>query len=138
MFQTGFVVVERDAAIDSFADLNFGTSEAETARMWRDLRPPSVPLHHVVVADDALVREAADALEIFRNRTPGFSRVARGASEVAVVVGAETAQDTIGRIQIDRTRQAEFAAETILQDAPETFDTFFGLRALGGNEVIPS
>ena len=67
MFQTLIAVVERDTAIETFADLDFGAREAEAARLWRDLQSPSVPLHHVVVADDALVREAADALEIFRS-----------------------------------------------------------------------
>src|SRR5262244_953418 len=104
VFQTCIAVVERDAAIESFADLNFGAREVETARLWGDLQSPSVPLHHVVVANDALVRETADALEIFRSRAPGFGRLARGTSEATVVVGAESAQHTIGRNQIGRAR----------------------------------
>src|SRR6516225_6457215 len=137
MFQTGIAVVERDAAIETFADLDFGAREAEAARLWRDLQSPSVPLHHVVVADDALVREAADALEMFRSRAPSFSRLAREASEAAVVVGAEVAQDTIGRIQIGRAREAQFAAQTILQHTPEAFDAPFRLWGLRGDEGNP-
>ena len=139
MFQTRIAVVERDAAIESFADLNFGAREVETARLWRDLQPAPVPLHHVVVADDALVCEAADALEIFRSRAPSFGRLARGASEAAVVVGAEAAQDTIGRNHSGRVGQAEFAAQTILQHTPKTFDASFrlwGLRSDEGNSQL--
>jgi hypothetical protein len=134
VFQTRIAVVERDAAIERFADLNFRASEAETARLWRDLQPPSVPLHDVVVADDAFVREAADAFEMFRSRAPGLGCLAREVSEAAVVVGEETAQDAIGRIEIAGAGQAEFAAEAILQHAPETLDASLGLRALGGQE----
>src|SRR5580704_9441068 len=76
VFQTRIAVVERDTAIESFADLNSRASEAEAARLWRDLQTPSVPLHHVVVADDAVMREAADALEIFRSAAPGFGGLA--------------------------------------------------------------
>lgn len=102
----------------SFADLDSRTGEAEAARLWRDLQAPSVPLHHVVVTDDASMREAADALEIFRRPAQGFGGLTQGASEATVAVGQEKAQATIGRIGIGRAFQAEFAAKAILQHAP--------------------
>ena len=127
MFQARVAVVERNTAIESFADLDFCTSEAEAARLWGDLQAPSAPLHHVVVADHPLMREAADPLEIFRSPAPGLSCLVRGAREAAVVVGHEAAQYPIGRMEIGRAAQAEFAPQAILQHAPETLNPPLGL-----------
>ena len=100
MFETGVAVVERDPAIESLMELHFGSGKAEAAGLRRDLEAAAVPLHDVVVADDAFVSEAADAIEIFRSRAPGFSASRGSASEAAVVVGDEAAQDQVGGVQI--------------------------------------
>ena len=77
MFQTGVAVVERDAAIESLIELDFGSRKAEAAGLLGDLKALAFPLHDVVVADDAFVNEAADALEILRSGAPSGS-VSRG------------------------------------------------------------
>ena len=77
MFQTGIAVVERDPSIESLIELDFCSREAEAPVLRRDLQAVPVPLHDVVVADDAFVRKAADAVEILRSRAPGPRRVAR-------------------------------------------------------------
>lgn len=138
MFQACIAVVERDTAIEGFADLNFRASEAEAARLGRDLQPLAVPLHHVVVADDAFLYKAADTFEIFRSWAPGFDGLPRGASKAAVVVGNETAQHVIGRVEIAGSGQAEFAAEAILQDAPQAFDTPLACGLWAAMKVMPS
>ena len=100
---------------------------------WICSRWPS-PLHDVVVADDALVSEAADAIEIFRSRAPGLFCLAGRAGEAAVVVGDEAAQDQVGGIQVASVGQTKFAGEAILQHAPEALDAAFGLGTLCGDE----
>ena len=45
-------------------DLDFGSGEAEAAGLRMNLQPAAVPLHNVIVADDAFVSEATDALEV--------------------------------------------------------------------------
>ena len=80
--------------------LDFGSGKAEALALLGDLEALAVPLHDVVVADDAFVDEAADAVEIFRSRAPGGLRFARAAGEAAVVVGEEAAQHGVGGVQI--------------------------------------
>ena len=135
MFQPGVAVVERDPAIESLIELYLGSRKAETAVLRRDLKAASVPLHDVVVADDAFMREAADALEIVGGGPPSFGGLARSAREAAVVVGEELAQDGVGGIA-DRRRRARRSSlrKAILQHAPETFDAAFGLGRLCGDE----
>ena len=73
MLEPGVAVVERDAAVERLMDLNFRSSEAEAARLRVNLQPAAVPLHDVVVADDAFVGEAADAFEIAGAGRQAFS-----------------------------------------------------------------
>ena len=134
MFQPGIAVVERDPAIESLIELDFCSRKAEAPVLGRDLQAAPVPLHDVVVADDAFVPERTDALEIVGGGPPRFGGLARGAREAAVVVGDELAQDRVGRVDIASLSQAEFAGKAILQHAPETFDAAFGLGRLRGDE----
>ena len=134
MIEPGIAIVERDTAIESLMDLDFGSGEAEAAGLGMNLQPAAVPLHNVIVADDAFMGEATDAFEILRSRAPGVGCVAGSASEAAVVVGDKTSQDAVGRVQIVGLGQAEFTGEAILKDAPKAFDAAFGLRALRGDE----
>ena len=91
-----------------------------------NLQPLTVPLHDVVVADDALVSEATDAFQILRCRTRRLLRIARRARETPIVIGDELLQHGVGGIEIASGGLAEFAGEAILQRAPEAFDAAFG------------
>ena len=88
----GICVIDRDLSFERFTELHLGTSEAEALRLGRDLEAASVPLHDIVVADRALVKEAADAIQVFGSRTPDFFGFAGCATEAAVVVGQEAAK----------------------------------------------
>jgi len=134
MLEPGIAVVERDAAIESLIDLHFGSGKTIATRLRMNLQAAAVPLHNVVVADDAFVGEAADAIQILRGRTPGLLGIAGDASEAAVVIGDELPQYGVGRVEIAGSRQTEFAGETVLQHAPEALDAAFGLGALRGDE----
>jgi len=134
MIEPGVAIVERDTAIESLMDLDFGSGEAEAAGLGMNLQPAAAPLHNVIVADDAFMGEATDAFEVSRSRAPGLRCVAGSVSEAAVVVGDEASQDAVGRLQIVGLDQAEFAGEAILKHAPKAFDAAFGLRALRGDE----
>jgi hypothetical protein len=134
MLQPGIAVVERDPAIESLMDLHGGSGKAEAAGLRMNLQPLAAPLHDVVVADDALVSEATDAIQIFRSRAPGLLCIAGSAREAAVVVGDEAAQDEVGGSRVRSLGQTKFAGEAILQHAPEALDAAFGLRSLCGDE----
>lgn len=134
MFETGVAVVKRDAAVESLIDVDFCPRKTEAAVLGRDLQTASVPLDDAVVADDAFMAERTDALEIGGSGAPGFGGLARRAREAAVVVGDEFAEDRIGRVDVARVGQTQFAAQAILQHAPETFDAAFGLGRLRGDE----
>src|SRR5579863_3705568 len=111
--------------------MHFSSGEAEALGLGRDLETATTPLHDVVVADRALMMEAADAVKIFGSGTPSLFGITRGAAETSVVVRQEAAQDLVSRVQVVGTSQAQFAGEAILKGAPETFDAALGLRTLG-------
>jgi hypothetical protein len=85
MMKLAVSVVDLDASAKGFAELDFGTGEAEALWLGRDLETAAVPLHDVVIADDALVDKATDAAEIFRGRAPGLFGFSRSAAEATIV-----------------------------------------------------
>jgi hypothetical protein len=58
MIEPGIAIVERDTAIESLMDLDFGSGETEAAGLGMNLQPAAVPLHNVIVAAG---RQALDA-----------------------------------------------------------------------------
>ncbi len=134
MFQGGVAVVEGDPAVESLIDLHFGAGEAEAVGLLGDLEAAAFPLHDVVVPDSALVHEAADAIEAVRRGSPGGFHLAGHFGETAVVVEDEAAQNGVGGVEVVSSSQAEFAAQAILQHAPEALDAAFGLRTVGGDK----
>src|SRR2546430_12065443 len=87
MMKLAVSVVDLDASSKGFAELHLGTGEAETFWLGRDLETAAVPLHDVVIADDALVGEAADAAGIFGGRAPSLFRFSGGGAEAAGCLG---------------------------------------------------
>jgi len=69
--QASLAVVEGDATVEGLIDAHFGTGEAETACLLRDLEAAAFPLHDIVVADDAFVHEAANTVESVGSFPPG-------------------------------------------------------------------
>ena len=132
--QAGVAVIERNAPVQSLIDVDFGSGKAEALPLLRDLEALTLPLDNVVVADHALVNEAADAFQILGCRAPCGLHCAGAAGKAAVVVGEKEAQHGVGGVQIASLSQAEFAGETILEHAPESFDAALGLRSAGGDE----
>ena len=128
----GLSVINGDVSVERFIEMNPGPGEAEALRLRRDLEAAPVPLHDVVVADAALVMKAADAVEMFGSGPPSLFCFARRATETAVVVGQEAAQDLVRGVQIIGTSQAQFAGEAILKGAPEAFDAALGLGRVRG------
>ena len=134
VLQAGIAVVERNAPVESLIEMDFGSGKAEALPLLGDLETLALPLHDVVVADHALMDEAADTVKIFRSRTPRGLHFARAAGEAAIVVGEKDAQHGVGGVEIASLSQTELAAQTILKYAPEAFDAAFGLRTAGGDE----
>jgi hypothetical protein len=83
----GVCIIDGNLSVERFNELHFCPSEAEALRLGRDLETASIPLHNIVIADAAFVVKAAGAVQIFGSGTPGFFRIARSATEAAVVVG---------------------------------------------------
>ncbi len=77
VFEASIAVVERDASVESVIELNFGTCDAEAPMLGQDLETVTLPLHDVVVADDAFVNEGRDTREIRWGRASSFGGVAR-------------------------------------------------------------
>jgi len=62
MIESSITIVERYAAIESLMDLDGGSGKAEASGLRMNLQPVTVPLDNVVVTDDTLMSEAADAI----------------------------------------------------------------------------
>ena len=71
MLQTSVAVVEREASVKGLVDLHFGAGEAETTRLLGNLEATTLPLHDIVVADDAFMHE-----QQIRSRLSGTARQA--------------------------------------------------------------
>src|SRR5438270_3724815 len=134
VLQASVAVIERDPPVQRLINVDPRSGEAEALSLLRDLEALAIPLHDVVVADHALMNEAADAVEIFRSRTPCGLHFPRTADEAAVVVREENTQHGVGGVQVTGLGQAKFAAQAILKHAPEAFDAALGLRTAGGDE----
>src|SRR5450631_4088873 len=100
VLQAGVGRIKRNPPVESLIDMDFGSGKVEALPLLRNLQALALPLHDVVVADHALVDEAADALQIFGSRAPGGLHLARSAGETSVVVGEEEAQHGVGGVQI--------------------------------------
>src|SRR5260370_5707695 len=107
----------------------FGSGDAETACLLGYLEAAALPLHDIVVADDAFVHEAADAVEIFRSGAPCRLAIARRPGEAAVVVGGEFAQHGGGGVEGFGPGGPQVAWEAILPHTPETLAPGFCVRA---------
>src|SRR5258708_9271435 len=118
MFQAGVAIVERDAPVEGLVDLHFGTGEAEAARLLGDLEATAFPLHDVVVADHALVHQAANTVEALRSGTPRGCPFARLPSKTAVVVGGELLPPGTGDAQTQRSGPRPYPAEARPYPAP--------------------
>jgi hypothetical protein len=129
----GVAVINRDLPFEGFVNLHPSASEAEAFGLGRDLEATPVPLHDVVIADAALMHEAADAVQIFRSGAPRGFCFARSAGEAPVVIPEESAEDLVGGVQIGRAGEAKFAGEAILKGAPQPFDASLGLRRVGSD-----
>ena len=134
VLQAGVAVIKRNAPVKSLVDVNFRAGKAETLALLRDLEALALPLDDVVVADHTLMDKAANAVQIFGRGTPCGLHFAGAAGEAAVVVGEEQAEHGIGGAQIASLSEAQLAAQTILEYAPETFDAAFGLGTASGDE----
>ena len=128
---SGFVV-EGQMSFQGVVELHASAGEAEALWLGRDLQAAAVPLHDVVVADDALVDETADAIQLLGSGPPSFVLFPSAASEAAVIVGHKAPQDFVGRREIASLSQAQLAAQAVLEDSPEPFDAPFGLGSAGG------
>src|SRR5260221_3803290 len=119
VWEAGVAVIERDPLVESLVDLHFGAGEAKAAGLLRDLEAAAFPLHDVVVANGALVHEAADTLEAFRGRSPGGFHFARLSGETAVVVSGEISPHGGWRGEGLSARKAGVAGQAILQDGAQ-------------------
>src|SRR6202158_370195 len=131
--QPNLPIVDRYVARETLIQMDVGTGEAETVRLRRDLEAPPLPLHHVVVADDAFMNETADAVQILGRGAPGFLGLARGARQAAVVIRHEARQEQVGGLARTDAGEAQLADQAILKAAPQVLNAPLGLGRLGGD-----
>jgi hypothetical protein len=115
--------VDRDVPFLSLVVLSLGSSKTERLPMTGQVETGSLPLHDVVAADDPRIPKAADAIQIAASMSPASFRLAGHTREPAVVVSARAHQVAAGSIEIAGAPQPEFAAEAILKNAQQSFDT---------------
>src|SRR3989304_3035455 len=114
-------------------DPRFGITLA--ARAGQDLEQMLAELDGFVVGHRALIGEAADVLQPVGSRQGaiGSLRIGRGLGEARIVAREEASQDRVGLVEGAGTGTAEFAAQAILEDAPEALNAALRLRGRRGN-----
>jgi len=77
----------------------------------------------LVAADDPRLLEAADTIQIAPSMSPASFRLAGHTREPAVVVSARAHQLAAAGVEIAGAPQPKFAAQAILKNAQQSFDT---------------
>lgn len=129
------LIADRDGPIEMFPDHDVGLGVAAPMRAGEDLEQVLPEPHGVVVGHGALVREAADVLEVLiGGQWPvGAVRIGGCVSEARIIAGEEAREDRIRFLQGACASPAEFADQAILKGPPEPFDATLGLRRGGGD-----
>jgi len=115
--------VDRDVPFLSLVELSLGSGKTERLPLTGQVETGSLPLHDVVAADDPRIPKAADTIQIAASMSPASFRLAGHTREPAVVVSARAHQVAAGSIEMAAAPQPEFAAEAILKNAQQSFDT---------------
>jgi len=129
------VVKDREAAIQVGVDVDAGAGVAATAGPGVELQHTRAQLERVVVADGALILEAADALEVGQGRggPPGRVGMRGRLGEARIVAREKPVHDALGLGEGAGLREAEFGDEAILEGAEEPLDPAFALRRRRGD-----
>ena len=138
--EDGPLIQDDEAAIEELAQLDAAAGVGAVVRAGRQLDPAGPEADGVVTGDLARVAAAKDEGELARGDAPGGRRVARGPREAGVQVREKFRQKGIGPLRGGDVAQAQFAAQAILQGAPEAFDAAFGFgrarREVADAEVV--
>src|SRR6266566_6735810 len=115
--------VDRDVPFLSLVELSLGSAKTERLPLTGQVETASLPLHDVVAADDPRIPKAADAIQIAPSMSPARFRLAGHTREAAVVVSARAHQLAAAGVEIAGAPQPKFAAQAILKNAQQPFDT---------------
>ena len=115
--------VDRDVPFLSLVELSLGSGKTERLPMTGQVETASLPLHDVVAADDPRLLEGPAAVQIAASMSPASFRLAGHTREPVVVVSASAHQVAAGSIEIAGAPQPKFAAQAILKNAQQSFDT---------------
>jgi len=117
-------IVDRDVPFLSLVELSLGSSKTERLPMTGQVETASLPLHDVVAAaDDPRLLEAPAAVQIAPSMSPASFRLAGHTCEAAVLVSARAHQLAAAGVEIAGAPQPKFAAQAILKNAQQPFDT---------------
>lgn len=135
MRQAPSLIENGDAPIEAFVDVYRGFRVAATAGSGEELQAVRAEGDGVVVADDALVLEAEDRVRIESGRPWAIGRSGIGGRlrKARIETREEVGEIRVRALAVPDAREAEFAAEPILERAKEPLDAALGLRAVGGD-----
>jgi hypothetical protein len=104
-------------------ELSLGSGKTERLPMTGQVETASLPLHDVVAADDPRLLEGPAAVQIAASMSPASFRLAGHTCEAAVLVSARAHQLAAAGVEIAGAPQPKFAAQAILKNAQQPFDT---------------
>ena len=126
-------MIHGQRAIQAGMDVDAGPGIAAAPGAGVQLEQAAVELNGVIVADRALVLEAADALEVRRGRQPGGLGMGGRLREARIVPGKKQIDHALRVGERPSRREAQFADEAILEGAKEALDPPATLRRGGGD-----
>lgn len=124
-----------ELAVQAGVDVDAGAGIATAAGTRVELQQAAVQRDGVVVADRALVLEAADALEVGRRGLPGGLRMGGRPRETRVVAWEESIEHALRLREGTSVREAQFGHQAILKRAEEALDPPPALGRGGGDPV---
>ena len=127
------LIVDEQAAIDGFADLDAASGVGAAVEAPGNLHPPGAETDGVVPRHDAGVAAAEPIDEIARRPAPHPVGLGRGLGKAAVVVGEMGGQECFGRGHRGDRVKAQFSDQAILKGGPEPFDAALGLGGVRGD-----
>ena len=132
-------VMDREPPIQVSVDVDARPRVAATAGAGMELQGVRAELERVVVADDAPVLEAADALKVGRGwgRPPRRLGMRRWVREARIIAREKPIEHALGRGQRAGVREAQFGNEAILEGPKEALDAPFALGRGGGDPADP-
>jgi hypothetical protein len=130
-------IVDGQRAVETRMDVDADAGIAAAAGAGRELQQAAVERERVVVADRALVFEAAEAVEVRRGGLPRGLGILGRVGKARIVAREIAREDALRLVEGPGLGEAQFDDEAILKGAKEPFDATLIRYEIVGASFLP-